>query len=286
MTRLDGSTMLVTGAARGLGRQLALQAAQRGARIVAWDLDGPGLDDLATELGESLVARAVVDVTDRASIAAGVDALPGGADDVDIVVNNAGVVSGARLADLRPEQIERTFSVNVLALYWVTQAFLPSMARRNRGHVVTMASAAGLVGVARQTDYSASKHAAVGFMESLRSELRRDRTEVATTTVCPFYIDTGMFEGARSKWPWLLPILHERDVAAKILRAVERDKAVLHLPPIVGTLPVSRILPVRLFDRFMDLLGVNQSMDDFVGRSDAAPTSTSAPAPASSERTD
>ena len=175
-------------------------------------------------------------------------------------------MSGARLTELKPEQIERTFSVNVLALYWVTQAFLPSMTRRNRGHVVTMASAAGLVGVAKQTDYSASKHAAVGFMESLRAELRRDRVRVGTTTVCPFYIDTGMFAGAKSRWPWLLPILHEPDVAAKILRAIERDKAVLHMPPIVATLPLSRILPVRLFDRFMDLLGVNRSMDDFVGR--------------------
>ena len=266
MTRLAGSTMLVTGAARGLGRQLALQASGRGARIVAWDLDGPGLDALADELGDALLARSVVDVTDRDSIAAGVDAVPGGADAVDVVVNNAGVVSGARLVDLQPEQIERTFAVNVLALYWVTKAFLPSMLGRDRGHVVTMASAAGLVGVARQTDYAASKHAAVGFMESLRSELRRDRAAVSTTTVCPFYIDTGMFEGARSKLPWLLPILHEPDVAAKILRAVERDKPVLRLPPIVGTLSVGRILPTRLFDRMMDVLGVNESMDDFVGR--------------------
>jgi all-trans-retinol dehydrogenase (NAD+) len=266
MTRLEGSTVLVTGAARGLGRRLSLQAARRGARIVAWDLDAAGLEDLAAELGDALAARAVVDVTDRTSVAAGVEALPGGADDVDIVVNNAGVVSGARLVDLRPEQIERTFSVNVLALYWVTQAFLPSMLRRDRGHVVTMASAAGLVGVAKQTDYSASKHAAVGFMESLRAELRSDGAHVSTTTVCPFYIDTGMFEGARSKWPWLLPILREPDVAAKILRAIERDRAMLHLPPIVATLPVGRMLPVRLFDRLMDLLGVNRSMDDFVGR--------------------
>ncbi|HMG43898.1 MAG TPA: SDR family oxidoreductase [Acidimicrobiales bacterium] len=271
MTRLAGSTLLVTGAARGLGRRLALQASARGARIVAWDLDGPGLEALADELGEALLARSVVDVTDRDSIAAGVDAVPGGAEAVDIVVNNAGVISGARLVDLRPEQIERTFAVNVLALYWVTQAFLPAMLRRDEGHVVTMASAAGLVGVARQTDYSASKHAAVGFMESLRAELRRDGAAVSTTTICPFYIDTGMFEGARSKLPWLLPILHEPDVAAKILQAVEQDKPVLRLPPIIGSLAVGRILPTRLFDRLMDLLGVNESMDDFVGRHSSSP---------------
>jgi all-trans-retinol dehydrogenase (NAD+) len=266
MTGLSGATIVVTGAARGMGRQLSLQAAEQGARIVGWDLDAAGLDALGKELGEQLVVTTVVDVTDRDSIAAGVDRIPNGANSVDIIVNNAGVVSGARLQDLRPEQIERTYAVNVLALYWVTQAFLPAMLRRDRGHVVTMASAAGLVGVARQTDYSASKHAAVGFMESLRAELRRDKSHVRTTTVCPFYIDTGMFEGARSRIPWLLPILHEPDAAAKILRAVERNKALLRMPPFVSLLPVSRMLPVPVFDRLMDLLGVNRSMDEFVGR--------------------
>jgi NAD(P)-dependent dehydrogenase (short-subunit alcohol dehydrogenase family) len=269
MTRLQGSTMLVTGAARGIGRQLALQGAGRGADIVAWDLDANRLDDLAGELGDTLTSRAVVDVTDRASIAAAVEALPNGPDSVDVVVNNAGIVSGARLVDLQPEQVERTYAVNVLALYWVTQAFLPAMVRRDRGHVVTMASAAGLVGVARQTDYSASKHAAVGFMESLRAEMRRDGTQIQTTTVCPYYIDTGMFRGVRTRWPWLLPILHEPDVAAKVLDAIEGDRPLLRMPPIVATLPLGRILPVRVFDRVLDLLGVNQTMDHFTGRADA-----------------
>jgi all-trans-retinol dehydrogenase (NAD+) len=266
MTDVSDATLLITGAGRGLGRQMARQAVAMNARIVAWDLDGAALDDLAAELGPSLVSKAVVDVTDRESIAAAVDALDGGPASVDVVINNAGIVSGARLVDLKPEQIERTFAVNVLALYWVTQAFLPAMIERDRGHVVTLASAAGLVGVARQTDYSASKHAAVGFMESLRAEMRRDGHNVATTTVCPFYVDTGMFEGARSKVPWLLPIQKEVDVAGKILDAIQKDRPVLRLPPVVGTLPAGRMLPTRVFDRFMDLLGVNHSMDDFVGR--------------------
>jgi all-trans-retinol dehydrogenase (NAD+) len=218
MTDLTESTVLITGAARGLGRQMARQAVDLNARVVAWDLDGEALEDLAADLGPSLVSKAVVDVTDRDSIQAGVDALDAGPGQVDVVINNAGVVSGARLVDLKPEQIERTFAVNVLALYWVTQAFLPAMLERDRGHVVTLASAAGLVGVAKQTDYAASKHAAVGFMESLRAEMRRDGHNVATTTVCPFYVDTGMFDGAKSKVPWLLPIQKEAEVAGKILQ--------------------------------------------------------------------
>ena len=115
---------------------------------------------------------------------------------VDVLVNNAGVISGQLLSELTDEAIERTLAVNTLALFWCTRAFLPAMVERRRGHVVTLASAAGLVGVVRQTDYSASKHAAVGFAESLRFELRRYAPEVHTTLVCPFYINTGMFDGA------------------------------------------------------------------------------------------
>jgi all-trans-retinol dehydrogenase (NAD+) len=126
------------------------------------------------------------------------DQVRGEVGDPIVVVNNAGVVSGQHLIDLAPEQIERTFAVNVLALYWVTKAFLPAMLANGEGHVVTVASAAGLIGVAKQTDYSASKHAAVGFDESLRMELRRMGSRLRTTVVCPYYIDTGMFEGASS----------------------------------------------------------------------------------------
>ena len=115
----------------------------------------------------------------------------------------------------------------------VTKAFLPAMVRHNRGHIVTLASAAGLVGVARQTDYSASKHAAVGFDESLRAELREISPGVMTTLVCPYYVDTGMFEGVRTRIPFLLPILRQRDVVHKIANAIERDRRLLVLPPAV-----------------------------------------------------
>ncbi|MGO1228309.1 MAG: SDR family NAD(P)-dependent oxidoreductase [Brachybacterium sp.] len=86
----------------------------------------------------------------------------------------------------------------------MTRAFLPGMLEREHG---TIASAAGLAGVARQTDYSASKWAAVGFTESLRAELRADSSAVGTFVMCPFDIDTDMFEGASTKFPRLLPIL-------------------------------------------------------------------------------
>ncbi len=177
------------------------------------------------------------------------------------------MVSGDYLLDIPDNEIEATFAVNTLALYWVTKAFLPAMIERNRGHVVTVASAAGLLGVAKQTDYSASKHAAVGFDESLRNELRRLAPGVMTTVVCPYYIDTGMFEGVRSRVPFLLPILKQERVGAAIARAIETDRRQLLVPPLVRLLPVVRILPVPAFDWLMDRFGINVSMDEFTGRS-------------------
>jgi len=211
----------------------------------------------------------VCDVSDREGVYRTAERVRADVGDPEVVVNNAGVVSGACLLDTPDERIRRTFEVNVLALYWVTKAFLPAMLRRNQGHLVTVASAAGLVGVARQTDYSASKHAAVGFNESLRAELREIAPGVKTTVVCPYYIDTGMFEGVRTRVPWLLPILRQRDVACKVADAIEHDRRLLVLPPAVRLLAVLRILPPRTFDWFMDLLGVNASMDHFEGHGSA-----------------
>lgn len=269
MTDVRGRIALVTGGASGIGRLLALELARRGATPVVWDVDEGGLADAVAELGRLSSGKArgySCDVRDPDAVRSSADEVRRDVGDPMVVVNNAGVVSGARLVDLSEEAVRRTFEVNVLGLFWVTKAFLPAMIEANAGHVVTVASAAGLVGVARQTDYSASKHAAVGFDESLRVELHKSAPRVRTTVVCPYYVDTGMFEGVRTRVPFLLPILKQGDVAERIADAIARDRRVLVLPPMVRLLPVLRVLPPTVFDRVMDLFGVNVSMEHFVGR--------------------
>lgn len=268
MTDLAGRHVLITGGGSGIGRLTAVGMARRGARVTLWDLDEARLVGALSDVAAAGTRGRgyACDVSDRTAVRAVGARVLEEVGTVDVLVNNAGVISGAGLLDLSEEKIERTFGVNVLALYWVTKAFLPAMVAQGRGHVVTVASAAGLVGVARQTDYSASKHAAVGFDESLRAEMRRVAPGVRTTVVCPFYIDTGMFEGVRTKVPWLLPILRQQDVANKLVRAVEKDRAQLILPPAVRVIPPGRLLPVAWFDKIADLMGVNASMEEFVGR--------------------
>ena len=263
-TDLSGATVLITGGGNGLGRRMAIGAARRGARVIIWDLSAErGVavrDDIRAH---GLPADAyTVDVSDRVAVRAAAEATG----EVDVLINNAGVVSGQALLEGSDEGIERTMAVNVLALYWVTRAFLPGMVERGRGTVVTVASAGGLVGVAKQTDYSASKWAAVGFTESLRAEMRADRTGVNTLVVCPYFIDTGMFEGVRTRFPLLLPILHEGDVARSILDGVESGRQQIVMPPLVGLVPIARVLPVRAFDAVVDLMGINRTMEHFTGR--------------------
>ena len=204
MTALHNKHVLVTGGASGIGRLIALGCARVGASVTVWDLDAAGADRVALEASEAGASSAhgfTCDVSDRKQVYARADETRAAAGDVDVLVNNAGIVSGAPLLDLPDEKIERTFAVNTLALFWTTKAFLPAMKARGSGHVVTVASAAGLIGTARETDYAASKFAAVGFNEALRQELRRSGAGVRTTVVCPFYIDTGMFQGVKSRFP-------------------------------------------------------------------------------------
>lgn len=265
MTALAGAHILITGGASGLGRRMALAAARRGGTLTLWDLSHTGLEAVAGEIERfgPRAETAVVDVSNRSAVYQAAERL---STPVDVLVNNAGVVSGQSLLEIPDEKIERSFAVNALSLFWTTRALLPGMIDRRRGHIVTIASAGGLIGVPRLTDYCATKWAAVGFDESLRMELRKRAPSIRTTVACPFYIATGMFEGAKSRFSFLLPILDEETAAERILRAIESDKRKLLMPAMVRTIAWARLLPVSWFDAIADFMGINASMDEFVGR--------------------
>ena len=184
----------------------------------------------------------------------------------DILINNAGLVNGKRFLDCSDAEIQRTVGVNTMALFWTARAFLPDMIKRNAGHVVTVASAGGLIGTAKLADYCASKFAAVGFDESIRAELKQSAPGVKTTVICPFFINTGMFEGVKTRFPWLLPILDERYAADRMVRAIRRRQPRLVMPLLVYTVPLLRLMPVAVFDWLANFLGVHISMQDFRGR--------------------
>ncbi len=269
MTRIASKHVVITGAASGIGRVMASRMADLGAAVTLLDLNGDNLALAVQQIRDAggLTRGYRCDISDREEVARIALQIVEEGGPVDILVNNAGVVSGNWLLDLTEEQIERTFGVDALALFWMTRAFLPAMIERDAGHIVNVASAAGLIGTCEQTDYAASKHAAVGFDEALRMELRRLAPHVRTTIVCPYYIDTGMFVGVRTRFPWLLPILKEDQVAERIVRAVEHDQRRVLVPWVIRVVPILRqVLPLSIFDKLADALGVNDAMSQFTGR--------------------
>ena len=269
-----GACVVITGAGSGIGRLMALRIVEEGGRVAIWDINGEAARTTADMANAQVGAdpsdpKAIaftVDVTDNAAVqqaaADTIDALGR----VNVLINNAGVVSGAPFEDLTEQQIRRTFAVNVLSLFWTTKAFMPALRKQQRAAIVTVASAAGIVAVARQTDYAASKFAAVGFTNSLRSELKKAGSHIRTLTVCPYYIDTGMFEGVTTKFPLLLPILKEQAVADKIVEAVAKGRERLIMPPFAALAGFVAALPPKIADPIYGIFGLNEGMDHFTGR--------------------
>ncbi|MDR1419620.1 MAG: SDR family oxidoreductase [Treponema sp.] len=269
MKSVKDKLVLVTGGGSGIGRLMALDFARRGGRVVIWDLSQKAIDQAVEEARkEGLeISGMICDVTNRLAVYSCAETLTGRAGPVDVLVNNAGIVNGKTLLDTADENIEKIMDVNSLSLFWTAKAFLPSMLERNTGHIVTVSSAAGLVGISGLADYCASKFAAFGFNEAVRMEMRRLRSRVRTTVVCPFFINTGMFDGVKTRFPLLLPILKPSYAASKIVKAVLKNRKCLIMPRFVYSIFLLRLLPVSVFDFIADFMGVNRSMESFRGRS-------------------
>ncbi|WP_419497497.1 SDR family oxidoreductase [Bifidobacterium pullorum] len=269
-----GACVVITGAGSGIGRLMALRIVEEGGRVAIWDINGEAARTTADMANAQVGAdpsdpKAIaftVDVTDNAAVQRAAAETIEALGRVNVLINNAGVVSGAPFEDLTEQQIRRTFAVNVLSLFWATKAFMPALKKQQRAAIVTVASAAGIVAVARQTDYAASKFAAVGFTNSLRSELKKAGSHIRTLTVCPYYIDTGMFEGVTTKFPLLLPILKEQAVADKIVEAVARGRERLIMPPFAAVAGFVAALPPKIADPIYGIFGLNEGMDHFTGR--------------------
>lgn len=197
---------------------------------------------------------------------------------VDVLINNAGVVSGRSFVngDLTPAQAERTLRINSLAHFNTWSVFLPRMMQRRTGYIVTVASVMGMAMSAGLTDYCASKWASLGAHHSLRIELRakgRLDKDIKTLAVCPFAIGTGMFdglfEGNADTWIRRLffPILEEGWVAGRIVEGIERGERYLVMPKILRFLPLCLALPIGVCDFICSLVGGTTGMLNFKGRS-------------------
>ncbi len=268
MTQIRGATVLITGGASGIGQLVGGKLLAQGAKhLVIWDIQEATMRRVVAELcGHGYRVEGFrVDLADLTEIEAAAQAIEAAGIVVDVLVNNAGIVVGKTFVDHTPTDITRTMEINVLAPMYLTRNLLPGMIARRGGHIVNMASAAGMVSNPQMSVYCASKWAMIGWSDSLRIEMERARTGVKVTTVTPYYIDTGMFAGVRSR---VIPILQPEHVANQIVAAIEQNKRFLRLPGLLNFLPLMRgIMPARWFDMvFGKWLGIYDSMSGFTGR--------------------
>lgn len=261
-----GRTAVVTGGAGGLGRATARALALRGCRVALWDLDGAAAAAAAAALkaeGHEACAWGL-DVCDAAAVKVALAETERTFGPVWLLDNNAGIVAKGDFLDQDAAVWDRTWNVNLRSHLVCTKAVLPGMAARKSGHLVFIASAAGLLGVPGMALYSASKHAVVGFADSLRLELVRAKAGVGVTIVCPSFISTGMFDGASP--PRLAGWLTPETVAERTVEAVRARRVWVTEPWIVKTTPLVKTLPQPLVDRLASWLGIHDAMSGFTGR--------------------
>ncbi len=269
MTKIKNKTVLVTGGANGIGKLMGLKSLKNGAKqLVIWDIDEQALNTTAQEfadMGYTNVTPYIVDVSDFRNIDSAAAITLAEVGTVDVLFNNAGIVVGKSFAEHTAEDIERTIQINVSAVMHVARVFLPNMLQQKSGHIVNIASAAGFIPNPNMSVYASSKWAVLGWSESLRLELETKGKKMRVTTVCPSYINTGMFDGVKA--PLLTPIMEPETMVNQVMKAVRKNDLLLLQPTMVKALPLLRgILPTRVFDFIGgQLFGVYKSMDKFKG---------------------
>ena len=274
---IKGTNVLITGGASGIGRIMGRICLEKGAsNLIVWDINQANIDKTEAELSDVKPAETgvskgqihsyIVNVSDPQAIKSAYEKVKSEVGEVDILVNCAGIVRGNNTFDKQTVQdIDLTMDINANAPMYVALAVLPDMLRRDIGHICNIASAAGMLGVPKLSVYCASKWAVIGWTESMRVELKQARSHVRVTSVAPYFINTGMFDGVNSK---VFPILDPENTAAKIIRAVEAGKSFRGIPFAYHFIRIWQgLLPNFLFDFiFGKVFGVYSVMDHFTGR--------------------
>ncbi len=266
--KFKNSNVLITGGASGIGKIMGRIALEKGAKtLIIWDINPVSIESAKHDLGKlGKVKGYIVDVADNKKVTEAYGQVVKDCGEVDILINNAGVITSNKTFDLQTEdEILRTMNINTIAPMFVARAILPGMLKRNCGHICTIASAGGMLSNPKMSVYAASKWGVIGWSDSVRIELQEMKSNVRVTTIAPYYINTGMFDGVRSR---IIPILKPEYVAKKVVKAIERNKIFKGIPFGFHFIRFwQTILPVKIFDFFFGkVFGIYHAMDEFTGR--------------------
>lgn len=236
MKKLSEKKVFITGAASGIGRTTAIAMGKEGCRLFLTDIDGEGLERtvqvVAGAGGEVCLARAF-DIGDYRAMEAFAKDVHQRYGSLDILVNVAGVALFSQIEDMRHSDWEKVIKVNLWGVIHGLECFVPQMIRAGRGgHIVSVSSTAGIIGLPWHTVYAGTKHALVGMSESLRYDLRKHN--IGVSVVCPGAVNTGLVQSVqihaekqatdKSRKLFLKIAIAPEKVADLIIKAIRRRK--------------------------------------------------------------
>jgi short-subunit dehydrogenase len=239
MKELEGKVAVITGAAGGIGRALAAHAAQLGMKLVLSDRDQAGLDAAGAELGErgATLLTCATDVADPAALELLAERTFSAFGGAHLLVNNAGIAYANSVWETPLAEYQRGLDVNLYGVIHALRAFVPRMlAKGEPGHIVNVASAAGLLAVANLGAYSAAKFAVVGLSESLYQDLRIRKAQIGVSLLCPSWVKTNIASGAGDEcdkyaartraqvYEAVQKGIAAEDVARQVFEAVESER--------------------------------------------------------------
>lgn len=265
--KIQNKTVLVTGGCSGIGKIMARRCLEKGAaQVIVWDINEAAIADTVKELSSlGTVKGFKADIASPASVDEAASATKAACGAVDILINNAGIITNNKVfAQQTDADIDRTIDINTKGAMYLTRRYLPLMMERGVGHICNVTSSAGMLALPKMSLYAASKWAAIGWSESLRIELSREKSPVKVTTIAPYFINTGMFDGIHS----FFKIQKPETVARKTIWAIQHNVGYRGIPFSSHFIRLMQgIFPYRLFNwAFGDLCGLYTVMDHFTGR--------------------
>ena len=257
---IAGMTALVTGAARGIGHATCAALAAEGVRVLLTDIDETAAENAAEALRGSgaEIKPVALDVCDPAAFTDVIASAERDGHPVDILVNNAGIMPVGPFLDADPHLEAQQLAINLHGVIHGMRAALPGMLRRRRGHIVNIASTAGVAGIPGAAVYSATKHAVVGLTEAVRRE--HLRTGVHFTYVLPSLVDTELTRGTRPlRYP---PLVSPSTVADAVVHALHHRAVDVYVPRFVRLLQVlPAVLPRPLVEDVGRWFGIDRVFD-------------------------
>lgn len=264
--QLQNKTVLITGGASGIGKILVRLFLERNATVIIWDINEISIaETISSFSSKGKIIGFKVDVSNGEQIQEIAKKVRQDFGSIDYLINNAGIIVGKYFNEHSTADITKTMAINANAPMLITHEFLEGMLAKNSGHICNIASSGGLISNPKMAVYVASKWSLIGWSDSLRIEMKKLKKNINVTTIMPYYINTGMFDGVKSK----IPILKPEAAALTIIKAIEKNKKMVTIPGYMYRFIKlgQAFMSINFFDWFAgSFLGIYSTMEHFTGR--------------------